>query len=344
MLTPEQISAQQLINDYDFASHTASVHILEVFTYALSFGPVLILSIVALKRLRQRHSPVPSRSSKWLSRVILTQLIFITLRFTCSVTLKVLLRNDAHYSVMDDGSIQMMGIYSIYSAELGLICSSMLSARAVELLASTVLVWRAWVIYPDLFLIRFILVLVWVIDLAVEVLYFGAFITGAAREIDVPLSRIALYASRWTSFALNLLVTLSVAYRTWKFKNVLTDAGLTTRKSTSYKILARLVETGLLMLATQLLLAILATTYTSVDFSNLGYDAMLILAELSLVVINAHPAAMSLVAADILLEEGRGSRDNESSGVSGCMAFRVTETGLTTGPPRSSVLSVVMEK
>ncbi|KAH8810429.1 hypothetical protein DL96DRAFT_1685501 [Flagelloscypha sp. PMI_526] len=260
----------------------------------------------------------------------MAQLIFITLRFTFSVGLKVLVFNDARYSVLNDGSIYRMVVYPVYNAELGVVCVTAFSARAVEVLASAVLVWRAWVIYPDVFWIRLILVLAWVLDLAVELLYFGAFMASAALDTNVPLSHIGLYASRWTSVALNILVTLSIGYRVWKFKNGLTEAGLATKKSTIYKILSRFVETGVLLLAAQLLVAILATTYTSVDFSNPGYDAMLILAELSLFVINAHPAAISLISADILLEEGRSSRDNESASASGCMAFRVAETGLST--------------
>ncbi|KAH8810439.1 hypothetical protein DL96DRAFT_1716686 [Flagelloscypha sp. PMI_526] len=193
----------------------------------------------------------------------------------------------------------------------------------------------------DLFSVRLILGCAWVFDFgskslpfpektfgsesiaAAEAFYFGAYVNmytiifTSEVEPSRQLSQTALYVSRWTSFALNLLVTLLIAYRAWKFKNVLIEAGWNTRESKVYHILARLVETGGLLLSVQLLIAILATTHIHGDPTDPGYIVTIVLAESSLIVIvslavflrpsnvepsfsqNAHPAAMSLVSISI---------------------------------------------
>ncbi|KAH8810441.1 hypothetical protein DL96DRAFT_1685510 [Flagelloscypha sp. PMI_526] len=185
------------------------------------------------------------------------------------------------------------------------------------------------------------------LDSRVESFFVGAYTAVyIARDMYTPtqLAALALYASRWTSFALNMLVTLFIAYRAWKFKNVLKNCGLTIRESAVYRILARLIETGVLLLAVQLLVAILATTYTSVDPSDPGFVAMNATADLGLMVISAHPAAMSIISTDILSKEAQDSRNMESQSVSSKLAFRVTETQLSAELPRSVGPSVHTEK
>ncbi|KAH8810448.1 hypothetical protein DL96DRAFT_1821511 [Flagelloscypha sp. PMI_526] len=281
--------------------------------------------------------------------IILAQLIFVTLRSACFVGLDVLSLKNHAYLVNDDGSIRKLIDDTVSNVELVFQSGATLSGRAMEVLANAVLVWRAYALYSDLLWIRSIVIVSWVIDFAVQVFYFGAYmemsiILAKGLHLSTQLSHIALYASRWTSFALNMLVTLLIAYRTWKFKNVLKDAGLGTKKSTAYHILARLVETGVLLLAVQLLVAILATSYTSVDPAAPNYIAMTILAELGVFVINAHPAAMSLVSAHIVSMEGQSSRHVESTSVVSNLAFRVTESGLSADHPIISVPSVYTEK
>ncbi|KAH8793126.1 hypothetical protein DL96DRAFT_255947 [Flagelloscypha sp. PMI_526] len=251
------ISTEDVIAQYQSVSDFAALYILEAFMCSLSYGPVLILSIIALKRLRKRLSFTPSRSSKWLFGIILSQLIFVTLRSVCSTGLYVADFKDNHFVVLDDGSVQQLFDNSLLTVELVFICCGAVSTRAMEVLASAVLVWRAFTIYSDIFWIRFILILAWVIDFAVAAFHVGVYMQvniGIAMyrpDVSMQLVPIALYASRWMSFALNALVTALIAYRAWKFKNVLQDAGLRTKRSMSYQILARLVETGVLLLAVQ---------------------------------------------------------------------------------------------
>ncbi|KAH8800120.1 hypothetical protein DL96DRAFT_1564388 [Flagelloscypha sp. PMI_526] len=131
--------------------------------------------------------------------------------------------------------------------------------------------------------------------------------------------------------------------RDWKFKNVLIEAGWNTRESKVYHILARLVETGGLLLSVQLLIAILATTHIHGDPTDPGYIVTIVLAESSLIVINAHPAAMSLVSISIASKGDRNSRDIASAGVSSNIVFRVPETRFSTENSRRSVPSIHLE-
>ncbi|KAH8810436.1 hypothetical protein DL96DRAFT_1685506 [Flagelloscypha sp. PMI_526] len=243
----EFISAKQLVNEYESYSDTTLVGELQDCTYSLAFGN-------------------PGHQHP---RIRTVQKVF----------------KDTRYFFMDDESIQKLTYVSIINVELGLGGVAMFSARAVELLASAVLVCRA--------------------HGAVE----G---TGVVVACDLSSTEIQKCFSR---FWLEL----------------------------------RLVETRALLLAVQLLVAILATTYSTFDPSNPGFVAMIVLAELSLIVLvsfpkNAHPAAISLVSADILSKEGEGSRDVESAGVSSNMVFRVAETQLSTAPPGGVVSSFHAEK
>ncbi|KAH8800117.1 hypothetical protein DL96DRAFT_1636896 [Flagelloscypha sp. PMI_526] len=145
----ECISAKQSVNEYESYSDMTILLELQDCTYSLAFGPVLILSAIALQHLRKPRSSAPSYSVKRLRTIILAQMIFITLRFACRTVQKVF--KDTRYFVTDDESIQKLTYVSLINVELGLGVVAMLSARAVELLASAVLVWRACAIYPDLF-------------------------------------------------------------------------------------------------------------------------------------------------------------------------------------------------
>ncbi|KAH8810440.1 hypothetical protein DL96DRAFT_1627186 [Flagelloscypha sp. PMI_526] len=345
----EPISTTQLIDAYQSSTALATLYTLQLFAGSLSYGPVLILSIVALKGLRKRRSP-SALSSSPLFIIILAQLFFVTLRPVCLVGIYVLSFKDSRFIVLDDGRIQKLFVASIRHAELGFFCVAAFAARAVEVLATVVLVRRACTIYTDRFWIQCMLIFAWFLDFAVQAFYFGAYVqmytAMTKKKVDMSrhLAQIALYASRWSSFALNLFVTLLIGYCVWKYKNILTNAGLATRKSTIYHVLARLVETGVLLLAVQLLIAVLATAYISGDPENHGYIAMMILGEMSLIVINAHPAAMSLVSADIVSKEERRSVDVEFAAVANNSTFGVTDTQVSTELPRSFLASVHTEK
>ncbi|KAH8810438.1 hypothetical protein DL96DRAFT_1821503 [Flagelloscypha sp. PMI_526] len=347
-VSSETISTKQLINEYESYSDMAILFVSEDCVYALTLGPLLILSIIALQRLRKLWSSVPLYSVKWLYMIILTQMILAILRFACRIVTKVFdLKTDIRYFVTDDGSIHRFTDNSFANAKRGLAGVAMLSARVMEVLASAVLIWRACAISLDLFWVRSLLIFAWMIDSAMEGFYFGAYVSDMLlfKDITLQLRFIALSSSRWTSFALNLLATLLIAYRARTFKNVLADSGLAPGKSAIYHILARLVETGVLLLVVQLIVAILATTkYKSFNLADPGFVAMNDMAEFSLIVITAHPAAITLLVADILSKRGGGSGDTESAGASTHLVFRVTETQLSTAVPKSHVSSVHTEK
>ncbi|KAH8796182.1 hypothetical protein DL96DRAFT_1091688 [Flagelloscypha sp. PMI_526] len=294
---------------------------------------------------RTRWSSTPSRSLKNLFIIVLAQLISVTLQFASSIANKLLFFKDTHFLIID-GNIQKLPDASVREARVGLVVCQVFSGVAVVGLANTVLVWRAYTLYPDLSWIRSILIFAWVVDVVFAMLHAAATMSipilwfkGISSDYSDHLQRIAQYTSYWISFALNMLVTLLIAYRAWKFKNSSNTAGLSLKKSTVYNILARLVETGILLLAVQLLIAVLATTYTSGEPADPGYIASDVLLQLTGIVIHAHPAAMSLVSADIVSKEDRVSGDVEVIGVSKTLSFRIADSARLTEPPRSTVSS-----
>ncbi|KAH8796176.1 hypothetical protein DL96DRAFT_1689351 [Flagelloscypha sp. PMI_526] len=348
MSSSPPISTQELLMRYQGISDVACLSILDSSAYSLSYGPVLILSVVALKHMRARWSSAPSRSLKSLFIIVLTQLVVVTLRFLSIIAEDILYFKDTQLFITD-GKIQKRKDFPVLKARVGLLVYESFSGVAVIILANAVLVWRAYTLYRDSFCIRCVLIFAWGIDFVFAMLHAAASMTVIALLFKntlgdlAHLQRISMYTSLWMSFGLNMLATSLIAYRAWKFKNSLNIAGLNLKKSTVYIILARLVETGILLLGVQLLLAVVATTHNSGDPADPGYLAMSVILHLAEIIINTHPAAMSLVSADIVSKEDQGPEDIKVPDVSSTLSFRVADNRRLSEPPRSTVLSVHTE-
>ncbi|KAH8801885.1 hypothetical protein DL96DRAFT_771979 [Flagelloscypha sp. PMI_526] len=158
------------------------------------------------------------------------------------------------------------------------------------------------------------------------------------------LSNIVMYSSRWSSFALNLVATMLIGYRTWKLRGMLQDVGLTPTRSSVYTILARLVETGVILLAVQFLVAILAVTFTSGDPADPGFVALNVLVDIAFMIINAHPAGMALVTGGVWAREEKGSGDTEAKCTTTFRAANNPGTGSFSESSGKSGLLVYPEK
>ncbi|KAH8801890.1 hypothetical protein DL96DRAFT_1563719 [Flagelloscypha sp. PMI_526] len=313
------LSIQSLAKGYNNISNIAYMYNLETFVMSLCYGLVLILSITALARLRHRRRSSPTHSLRWLYFVILTQLIFVTLRFSCQIGENLAIFKQTRFLPNPDGRIEKISNVAAETSRLGINTVVNFSGRLVEALANGVVVWRAWTLYLEVRGMKYFLVIAWFCDLAAGIVYFGVSVAimfkwmtheGSKHQM---LTNIVMYSSRWSSFALNLVATILIGYRTWKLRGMLKDVGLTPTRSSVYTILARLVETGVILLTVQFLVAILAVTFTSGDPADPGFVALNVLVDVAFMIINAHPAGMALVTGDVWAREEEGSGDTEAN-------------------------------
>ncbi|KAH8813975.1 hypothetical protein DL96DRAFT_1625853 [Flagelloscypha sp. PMI_526] len=338
------LSIQDVAQEYNNSSDIAYLYNLETFLISLCYGPILILSIKAHTRLRRRSST--NRSLKWLSLVILIQIIFVTLRVVGQLGENILAFKQNRILSTADNEVEKVRDAIVKNTRFGMLTIGEISSRVVEALANGVVVWRAISLYLGNWKIKYFLAVAWFCDLAVGMVYGGFFLvflrSGGTQFTESTV--ILMYSVRWTSFALNLAATILIAYRTWKLRGMLSDTGLTPNRSNVYNILARLVETGVILLAVQLLIAVLAVTYTSGDPADPGYIALTAVIDISFMIINAHPAGMALVAEGMWAKQGELSGDTKANCDTTFRAANNSRTGSFSESSRKLDRLVYLEK
>ncbi|KAH8801889.1 hypothetical protein DL96DRAFT_1774332 [Flagelloscypha sp. PMI_526] len=324
------LSIQEVAEKFNDISDVAYLYNLDTFVISLCFGPVLILSIIALANLGSREPTTPPL--KRLRFVILIQTVFVTLRFSCQLGENIVAFKQRRLLLITDNGVEKINNSLVATSRIGMVTIGDFSARVVEALANGVVVWRAWSLYSGVLWIKYLLITAWICDLAVGMVFFGVSVMINFRFLSrgdtqhIILAYIVMYSSRWTSFALNLMATVLIAYRTWKLKGTLNDAGLIPNRSSVYMVLFRLVETGVILLAVQLLIAVLAVTYTSGDPANPGYLASTLVGDTAFTIINAHPAGMALVSNNVWARERRVPGDREANDRTMSIAFKASCT------------------
>ncbi|KAH8813977.1 hypothetical protein DL96DRAFT_1625857 [Flagelloscypha sp. PMI_526] len=326
------LSIQDIAKEYNDSSDIAYLYNLETFLISLCYGPVLILSIMALTRLRRGSQSPPS--FKWLSFIILVQTVFVTFRFVCQIGENIAECKHARFIINTDNEVEKILPKTVATSRIWMSTIGDFSARVVEALANGVLAWRAWSLYSGVLRIKYFLIIAWLCDLAAGMVYFGVYAwrtftsMGPTPAHHIWLAYVVMYSSRWTSFALNLIATLLIGYRTWRLREMLNDAGGTLSRSSAYTILARLVETGVILLGVQLLVAVLAVAYTSGDPAEPGFIALTVI-DTAFMVINVHPAGMALVGHNMWSREQHGFRDTEANGRTMSIAFQPASVSVT---------------
>ncbi|KAH8801886.1 hypothetical protein DL96DRAFT_1634512 [Flagelloscypha sp. PMI_526] len=166
------LSIQSIAKGYNNISNIAYMYNLETFVMSLCYGElVLILSITALTHLRHRRRSSPTRSLRWLYFVILTQLVFVTLRFGCQIGENLAIFKQTRFLPNPDGRIEKISNATVETSRLGINTVVNFSGRLVEALANGVVVWRAWTLYLELKGIKCFLVIAWFCDLASCIAY-----------------------------------------------------------------------------------------------------------------------------------------------------------------------------
>ncbi|KAH8813974.1 hypothetical protein DL96DRAFT_1625852 [Flagelloscypha sp. PMI_526] len=291
-----------------------------------NLGPVLILSITALTYIRRRRPA--TRSLKWLFAIILIQIILVTLRFVCQIGENLVAFKQTRFLFIGENGVKKAHNVKVTTLRLAMNTIGDFSSRVVEALANGVVVWRAWSLYFGVLRIKYFLIVAWICDLVIGMAYFGVSVGVTFKWLSqddsqhVLLTYVTMYSSRWTSFALNLVATLLIGYRTWKLRGTLNNAGFSLKRSSVYAILARLVEAGVILLAVQLLVAVLAVTYTSGNPADSGFIALGVLVDIAFMIINAHPAGMALVTEHVWAREQQDAGDVETNGQAISAPFR----------------------
>ncbi|THU84279.1 hypothetical protein K435DRAFT_843738 [Dendrothele bispora CBS 962.96] len=128
-----------------------------------------------------------------------------------------------------------------------------------------IIAWRAYVLWPNSFAIRFVLFVSLVGVIGLYIYNNVAYIIAVKSEKTTNVISLADSLAYFLSFGNNLFSTCCIFLRAWKFKETMRKALLQANQSSAYQILILFVEGGLVFAAVQLIYAILMRLNASID-------------------------------------------------------------------------------
>ncbi|KAH8809684.1 hypothetical protein DL96DRAFT_571928 [Flagelloscypha sp. PMI_526] len=269
----------------------------------LAYGPVAIASVIALKRLKKRANT--SRPAKSLHLIVLVQFICQTL--TMLFTLMICLSYWHITRFIEDFSGIAKNNRTLYIWYFSIDAVSLLAQIILMVLANSVVVWRAWVLYGLNKPVRWLLCAAWTGDVCFHIVWWG-FTThdsvNTLRNPNIPkmddhLTMIINAVSAFATFGVNALATGLIAFRAWNYRAMLrslspSDKGSAPR-SASYQTLLTLVEWGVLLCGVQLVAATLGAAFPKHVVGDPRYIVVGAIQTLIASLIDAHPALLALV-------------------------------------------------
>ncbi|KAH8831514.1 hypothetical protein DL96DRAFT_1812359 [Flagelloscypha sp. PMI_526] len=295
---------------FNYSADVAFLYILAVFFEALLYGPVLLISVRALKCLRKRRANSQDQV-KVLSGIIIVQLFAVSMLLAATLANYCVFFRIRRYSVSTQGIDEIVN-NSLYTSSRALGIIMVFLSYIVQLLAHAVLVWRAYVLYSQNVIVRVILLCAWgcalcacMSEAAINVFWMLNW-GNAKADYYVDIDIIATWVADFVPVGLNVMVTSCIMYRIGGLRRLLISAGLKPNRSVVNSILTKLVEFGVVLLLVQILESVLVVVYTSgAEFSDASTIAIELLKTVAFMVFNMHPALMALAAKDSISEEER---------------------------------------
>ncbi|KAE9384230.1 hypothetical protein BT96DRAFT_1026948 [Gymnopus androsaceus JB14] len=223
---------------------------------------------------------------------LLTAFVF-TFMFACQETVASLI-NLKFGPIMSPGDIEASGPQSAF------IVASILSSWSGNVtfcIADAFIVWRAWSVWLESRVIKFTLIILLTIDIAINIA--DGIADTQADKATGPVSTVALdWAIIVTNLGVNIVATLFIAYRAWIHHK---SIGMISRthKTQVEEILLLFVESGAIFAVVQILTIIISILDAKVPFFSPVDDA-----DVLILVLYQYAAAINPVALIILIQTG----------------------------------------
>ncbi|KAH8809685.1 hypothetical protein DL96DRAFT_1628811 [Flagelloscypha sp. PMI_526] len=283
---------------YNTLEDVGFIYVLTTFIVALAYA-----SVIALRRLKKRAST--SKPAKILHLIVLVQFICQTLTMLFTMVLYLsywhITRFIEDFSGIGNHNRTLYIWYSCIAAVSGL------GQIILAILANSVVVWRAWVLYGLNKPVQWLLCAAWIGDVCFHLIWWGFHTYDSVNKlrhpnipkIDDHLTMIITAVSAFATFGVNALATGLIAFRAWNYRSMLRSISPnnegSTPRSTSYQTLLILIEWGVLLCGVQLIEVIFDAAFTKHVVGDPRYIVASAMDALLTRFIDAHPALLALV-------------------------------------------------
>ncbi|KAH8833979.1 hypothetical protein DL96DRAFT_1810342 [Flagelloscypha sp. PMI_526] len=289
-MTPQELALLYQAAD---TSYLASVKVLSITSFYGAFLIVFLFSVTLLHRRLNTSAP-----AKWLYVLVLLLGVTMTLHFAAGIITFLPEILWVKYGSMEDPIATKFALGQSAND-----VSSKISAFAPSVnfaLGDTIVVWRAYVLWPNSRAFRFIIAALLLVTTMFAIIYY-ALTVQATLVISRSLIG-SLGGVRYSlSLLLNVVATSAMGVKTWKHRQEVKHVMNGSSRSFISKVLLLLTECGALFCLSQLIVAILqgtTTKYARTNPTHPAYIATVVMIELCVAFAGMYPSIV-VIALDL---------------------------------------------